>query len=284
MARKAVIMNQAYLDEEEVIRITNDEFVSVRREDLKGEFDLIVDVSTPEKDNEKAEKLNMLMQTNAASMHPGLAKIIYARIAKLWKEPDLAHEVLSFEPQPDPMQEEIKKLQLENATLENQRVKMEIAKLAKDIESEDSKIEERMSRTAQNLDSETDENKAIARLRNAQAGKLEAETDKVNLDFMKEYDGVNREEKMLDNEASWMAQADREAMKGKHQRELEELKAMVKAKEIEINDENAKLGMVQDSRESTQDKVSVADAMKGQLADRSLKRITNPKGDEYGLL
>jgi hypothetical protein len=277
-------MNQAYLDEEEVIRITNDEFVAVRREDLKGEFDLIVDVSTPEKDNEKAEKLNMLMQTNAASMHPGLAKIIYARIAKLWKEPDLAHEVLSFEPQPDPMQEEIKKLQLENATLENQRVKMEIAKLAKDIESEDSKIEERMSRTAQNLDSETDENKANARLRNAQAGKLEAETDKVNLDFMKEYDGVNREEKMLDNEASWMAQADREAMKGKHQRELEELKAMVKAKEIEINDENAKLGMVQDSRENAQHKVSVADAMKGQLADRSLKRITNPKGDEYGLL
>ena len=198
-------MNQAFLEEEEVIRVTNKEYVTIRREDIKGEFDLVVDVSTPEKDNEQAEKLNMLMQTNAASMHPSLSKIIYAKIAKLWKQPDLVEEILNFEPDPDPVEEEIKQLQLENAKFANQKLKMEMAKIAKDIESEDSKIEERDSRTAQNLDSESQENIANARLKNAQAKKLEEEADLLAHDFIRKQKGIDRQEAKEDREFDYLA-------------------------------------------------------------------------------
>ncbi len=196
LGAKTIAMNQIFLDEEEVVRVTNKEYVSVKREDLAGEFDLIVDVSTPEKDNEKAEKLNMLMQTNAASMDPGLQKIIYSKMAKLWKEPDLEEQIKTYEPEPDPMGEQIKQMQLENAMLENQKIKMEIAKMAKDIESEDSKITERDSRTSQNIESEAEENIANARFKNAQAAKLEEETDILAQDFLRVQDGTKRAEEI----------------------------------------------------------------------------------------
>ena len=200
LASKTITMNQAFLSEEETIRITNKEYVRIRREDLAGEFDTIVDVSTPEKDNETAEKLNMMMQTNAASMDPNLSKIIYAKIAKLWKQPDLVEQITNFEPQPDPAEEAMKQLRLENEQLKNKKIKMEIAKLAKDIESEDSKIEERDSRTAQNLDSESEENIATARFKNAQAAKLEEETDVIAQDFLRTQDGTRRAEQKEDKE------------------------------------------------------------------------------------
>jgi len=280
IARKSIIMNQAYLEEEQIVRITNEEFVPVRREDLQGEFDLIVDVSTPEKDNEKAEKLNMLMQTNAASMDPGLQKIIYAKIAKLWKEPDLAEEVLSFEPEPDPVAEQIKTLQLQNAQLENKKLQMEIAKMAKLIESEDSKIEERESRTSQNLNSETEENKATARLKNAQAAKLEAEKDLTDLNFMRKYDGIDRQEFIEDKNAEWLAKEEESKLKAKHQSELEQLKAMVKAKEDEIKlDADISKHAIDTKKDLT-----IAEIKQNELNRKTLDAVTNLKGDKYGLL
>lgn len=280
IARKSIIMNQAYLEEEQVVRVTNHEFVPVKREELQGEFDLIVDVSTPEKDNEKAEKLNMLMQTNAQSMHPGLQKVIYAKIAKLWKEPDLAEEVISFEPEPDPAQQEIQRLQLENAQLANQKLKMEIAKMGKDIESEDSKIEERESRTAQNLDSESKENMATARLKNAQAKKLEGESDMNDLTFMRKYDGVDRTEEIENKEAEWLAKSEENMLKLKHQREMEELKSSIahnnKKIDVQHDAEKAALGAEKD--------VTIAEMKQAELNAKSLERLSNQKGDTNGIL
>ncbi len=226
LARMTIQMNQAFLDEETVIRITNKEFVTIKREDIAGEFDIIVDVSTPEKDNDMAQKLTTLMQTNAASMNPGLQKIIYAKIAKLWKQPDLEEAVISYEPEPDPMGEQIKQLQLENAQLENQKLQMQIAEMAKDIESEDSKIAERESRTAVNLDSESEENLANARLRNAQAEKLEEEADLSKLKFARIQDGTDRKEKVEDIEMKHIAELEKREMDHNRQREAEEEKAL----------------------------------------------------------
>ncbi len=278
LAMKDIIMNQSFLEEEEVVRITNEEFVSIRREDLRGEFDLIVDVSTPEKDNEKAEKLNMLMQTNAASMHPSLSKIIYARIAKLWKEPDLAKEVLEFEPQPDPLEEEMKKIQLENELLKNQKLKMEIANIAKQIESEDSKIEERESRTAQNLLSEVDENEANTRLKNAQADKIEQESDITKLNFVRMADGTVRQEEIDDKEAQWMNDQEIEILRQKHKQELDELKLSMKERSDSIKSiEAAKIASMNIDKELT-----IADMKARELGDKAMTRMQNAKGDVNG--
>jgi len=225
LGAKTISMNQIFMPEEEVVRITNKEYVTIKREDISGEYDLMVDVSTPEKDNEKAEKLNMLMQTNAASMDPGLQKIIYGKMAKLWKEPDLEEQIKTFEPEPDPMEQQIQQMQLENAQLTNQKIKMEIAKLAKDIESEDSKIEERDSRTSQNIESEAEENLANARYKNAQAAKLEEETDVIAQEFLRTQDGTKRAEAKEDKEFDHLSkQIDRQesnSYAGSEQRERE---------------------------------------------------------------
>jgi hypothetical protein len=221
MARKTIIMNQAYLDEEEVVRVTAEEFVKVRREDLMGEFDLKIDVSTPEKDQQEAQELTMLLQTNGPQMDPKMYQITMAKIARLMKQPDLAKQYEEHEPQPDPMQQQLQQMEMEKMQLEMQKLQMEIADLAKGIESEDSKITERNSRVEQNLRSEMAENFAEARKKNAQAelttaqaDKLRSETDLLDQKFVRSNDGLDRIEK-LEDEAM---KHDRKMNEREHQR------------------------------------------------------------------
>ena len=281
IARKTIAMNQVFLDDKTVVRISNKKFVTINREDLYGEFDLIVAVSTPEVDNSKAEKLNMLMQTNAASMDPELQKVIYAKLARLWKFPDLEKEILDFKPQPNPIAEKTAQLQLENAALENQRLKMEIAKSAKLIESEDSKIEERISRTAQNLNSETAENNSTARLKNAQAGLIEAQTKQVAVDIKKETSGQKRKEYEEDVDAKFLSDKKLLAMKKMHDLELEELKHQLKERERMI-DEFSKLVNIKLAHDKNQNdhlhKQTIAQAKMAELTQRTLEKQKNDKG------
>ena len=246
LGSKTISMNQVFMPEEEVIRITNKEHVTIKREDIAGEYDLIVDVSTPEKDNETAEKLNMMMQTNGQGMDPGLQKIMFGKIAKLWKQPDLEEQIKTFEPEPDPMAQQIQAMQMENATLENQKLKMEIAKMAKDIESEDSKITERNSRTSQNIESEAEENMANARLRNAQADKLISETDLIDQGFLRVQDGTARREQQEDDDLKTYIGDEQDKLKHERAMESEQIRQLGKQEEIEANAMNTELMKEQD--------------------------------------
>lgn len=113
LGRKAIAMNAAWLEDEEVMRITNKEFRTIQRDDLSGEFDLRLGISTAESDDQKAQELAFMLQTNAASMDPELARMIQADIAKLRKMPELAQQILDFEPTPDPLQQQMAQLQLQ---------------------------------------------------------------------------------------------------------------------------------------------------------------------------
>ena len=118
IGRKIIAMNAEFLSEEEVIRITNDEFVTVRRDDLAGNFDLRLSISTPEADNAKAQELSFLLQTTGQTMGPDFSRIIMADIARLRKMPDLAKRIEDFQPQPDPMA--VKQAELQIQLLEAQ--------------------------------------------------------------------------------------------------------------------------------------------------------------------
>ena len=196
MARLTIANNQAFLEEEEVVRITNG-FTKIRRDDLSGSFDLIVDVSTPEKDNDTAEKLYKLMQTNAASMDPKLAALHYVKLAELWKLPDLARKVQEITdappPPPDPRQEEII-----NNQLEESRLKLQF--MQKQMEEMDSKIHERISRSLENANADIVLKGAKAQEALASAKKIEAETDMLDKDFVRDITGVNSMEKERDKE------------------------------------------------------------------------------------
>jgi hypothetical protein len=188
IARMTVAMNQAFLEEQEVIRITN-RFVAVRRDDLTGEFDFDMDISTQERDNDTSQKLTMLLQTNAASMRPEIQHKMYKKLAMLWKMPDLAEDLGEYTPpQANPMEEEMHKHQLETLRLEN-------IKLKKQIEELDSRITDRISRAIENQ-SDVTQKEAKALLDDAKARKLNTESDLNDQRFTESYDGTDVQKKM----------------------------------------------------------------------------------------
>ncbi len=168
IGRKIISMNAEFLSEEEVVRRTNEEFVTVNRDDLAGNFDLKLRISTAEEDNAKAQELAFMLQTMGNSMDASMSGLILADIARLRKMPDLAHKIENFRPQPDPIAEATKQLQL-------QKLQAEIAK----------------------LQSEANENAANAQLdmakvqvENVKAGNLQSNTDLNNLNFLEQENGV----------------------------------------------------------------------------------------------
>jgi len=139
VGRKIVAMNSVWLDDEEIIRITDDDFVRIKRDDLAGNFDLALDISTAEADNAKAQELAFMLQTIGQTVPFDILKIILVEIAELRKMPVLAKSIRDFEPQPDPLaqaktQAEIEYLQantVKDITAGDKNKADEILKIAK---------------------------------------------------------------------------------------------------------------------------------------------------------
>lgn len=154
IAIKIIAMNAVFLSKEEVVRVTNEDFVTVRREDLPGNFDLEVDISTAEVDNQKAQDLAFMLQTIGPNAGMDMVKMILGEIAKLKRMPDLAHQIINFQPAPDPMAERLKEL--------------EIAKAEAEVREIDARTQEHL----------------------AKARAAQAEADQKNLDFVEQETGT----------------------------------------------------------------------------------------------
>jgi len=113
IGNKMISMNSKFLEKKEVVRVTNEKFVDVYRDELHGNFDLICDIASAAMDQMKSEDLGMLMQTIGPDMDPGLRGIIMADIMELKRMPDLAKRVREYQPQPDPLQQALAKAQLD---------------------------------------------------------------------------------------------------------------------------------------------------------------------------
>jgi hypothetical protein len=133
-------MNGAFLSESETIRITNTEFQTVSREDLKGNFDLEVDISTAEVDAQQANDLSFLLQTLGNTVDIGITLMILSEIARLKKLPELAEKIARFQPQPDPLAQELQRLQIEE-------LKLKVMKLRSETDLLDAKVEETEAKT-----------------------------------------------------------------------------------------------------------------------------------------
>lgn len=129
IGRKLIAMNSIFLSEEEVVHVTDDQFVKVRREDLIGDVDLEVDISTAEVDNAKASDMAFMLQTCGPNAGPEIMMMIMADIAELKRMPELAHRLRTFKPQPTPEQQQLQQLQLQEAALKVEKLKAEIAKI-----------------------------------------------------------------------------------------------------------------------------------------------------------
>ena len=163
IGRKVMAMNAIFLSEQEIVRTTNEEFVTIDRDDLQGNIDIRLNITTAEADNAKAQELAFMLQTNGPQSDPGEVRMIRAEIARLRKMPELAKRIEEYEPQPDPMQQKLAELEIE----------LKIAE-----------IEEVKSKTAENY-AEAAENEASVRSK-------DAATDKQNLDYVEQEGGTTQ--------------------------------------------------------------------------------------------
>jgi hypothetical protein len=171
VARKIIAMNAVFLSEEEVIRVTDSEFVTIKRDALRGEFDLKLKITTAEDDNAKAQELAFMLQTGAANADPEEVRMIRAEIADLRKMPALAKKIRDFKPEPDPLvvKEQELKIKLLEAQIQN-----ELAKAHENAANGDKDLE-------------------IVNTEKAKQRKLLAEADAIDLDYVEQESGVHQE-------------------------------------------------------------------------------------------
>ena len=174
IGRKIMAMNAVWLSDEEIIRVTDDEFVAIKRSDLAGNFDLTLAVSTAEMDNQKASELAFMLQTMGNSVPFDITKIILCKIADLRKLPDLSRMIAEYQPQPDP--------------LAQQKAQLECELLKAQIANEQAKANENA------VDVQLKQAKTQSEL--AKAGKLSSETDKLDLDYVEQSSGLQQEREL----------------------------------------------------------------------------------------
>lgn len=186
IARKILAMNQEFLSEEEVVRVTNQDFVTVRRDDLAGFFDIRLSISTAEADEQKAKELSFMLQTTGQNFGLEMYKLILAEIADLRKMPELSNKIREYAPEPSEYDLKVQQIELEKLQLENEKIKADIAK------------------------SYADAGRA-----QADAGNKTADTDRKNLEYVQEETGVNQERDLEKSKAQSKGNMELEILKSK---------------------------------------------------------------------
>lgn len=130
LMRKWMAYNSEFLEEEEVVRVTNEEYVPVRRDDLEGKIDIDITISTYEEANARSQELGFMLQTLGNSIPFELTQLILSEIVKLGRMPELEKALREYKPQPDPIQEQIKQLEIQKLQLENSKLMAEIQDLS----------------------------------------------------------------------------------------------------------------------------------------------------------
>lgn len=200
IARKITSMNAVWLSEEEVIRITNDNFVTIKRDDLAGNIDIKINISTAEADEQKAQELSFMLQTMGNTMPQEFSQMILAEIAKLRNMPDLAKKIETYQPQPDPMQEQLQQLQMQL--------------LQAQIQAEQAKAMENQAQAMYH--------QAQAQSLGYKANNLQAQTDKTNLDFVEQESGIAHQRAI--ESAMAQAQGNMQLESLKHVQEMDKMK------------------------------------------------------------
>ena len=186
VGRKIITMNAVWLADEEIIRITDSEFVNIKRSALAGNFDLSLEVSTAEMDNQKAGELSFMLQTTGNTLPFDITKIILCKIADLRKLPDLSKMIQDYTPQPDPFVQE--------------KNRLEIELLKAQINNENAKAQENIV-DVQLKSAKTQAELAKARLSGSKA-------DEVDLNYLEQSSGL-KQERALESQLMGTAFKDR---------------------------------------------------------------------------
>ncbi len=175
LGRMTMAMNKEFLNDEEIVRITNEKFVAIRRDRLHGEVDISIEVVTPEEKAARASELAFMLQTLGPNAEPKKVNRILAEIAELRNMPTLAHDFREMKPEP--------------TEAEKQQQAQEAEKHQLEIELLKAKIGEVQAR-AGNLQSDSQLDVAKAGTEQAKARALNSSADLQDQDFVGK-DGSN---------------------------------------------------------------------------------------------
>ena len=206
LMRKWMAYNSEFLSEEEVVRVTNSEFVPIRRDDLAGNIDIDISISTAEDNSMKMQELTFLLQTLGNTLPFELTQKVLAQIARLSRQPELEKDIEAFKPQPDPMAEQMKQLEMAKLQAEVQYLQ------ARSFAAQASAGED---------DADKAEKLAQAELKRAQARKLMSEADNLDLKFIADDGQVKHQEDI-----------EKEQMKHQQKLELEDMKRLARMDEM----------------------------------------------------
>jgi len=167
-------MNKEFLEDEEIIRITDESFIAVKKADLDCRYDLSLSISTAEDDAVKAQELSFMVQTSAGVLDAGFLRLLLADIADLRRMPDKAKLYREYQPQPDPIAQQ-------KAQLEIEVLKAEIAEI-------NSRIQENMA--------EADREKANAEKMRAEARLAQSKADAIDLKYVEDDQGLTHQREL----------------------------------------------------------------------------------------
>lgn len=185
IGRMFISMNAEFLSEEETIRITDEQFVTVRRDDLAGNFDLSLNISTSEEDNARAQELAFMLQTTGPNGDPGEVRMIRAEIARLRKMPALAKRIEEYRPEPDPLA--VKEAELKIVLLESQINKENMLAYKHQTEAEANGARGYKDKTQGDL------NSAKRGTEGAKIRNMHSDSDNKDLDYLEKHSGVQHE-------------------------------------------------------------------------------------------
>ena len=227
-----------WLNDSEVIRITNEDFVEIHRDDLAGNFDLELTISSAEEDTAKAESLAFMLQTLGNTVDQGMTQMILSEICDLRKMPELAERVRRYTPpEPDPVQQQLQQLQLETMQAQLEKLQAEVQKINADAGYSDARAQNELTEAQwkpQELQIKAQTEMAKANLNNVTARKL-------NQDYMDNVMGVTHNRNVEVMEAQAKAQADKSMQEMGMKYALESRKLEQKEREMQYNREQALL-------------------------------------------
>ena len=180
LLRKWLEYDSWLLEDEQIFRLSGGEyFETIKRDDLYGRIDIDLTISTNEDNAVRINQLSFLMQTIGPNEDPNIRKMIMSEIMKLHKMPELATRIENYEPQPDPLAEMAKQLQIE-------KLKAEIAEL---------------QANAGKIEQDGILKSAKAQAEGARAEETKARTDNINLDYVQKQQGLDRLARMSELQA-----------------------------------------------------------------------------------
>lgn len=161
IGNKILRMNQEWLNEEEVIAISGGQFIPIKKEDLAGDFFLSVRLKSNSESQGKAQQMTFLAQTLGQDSDWGLKKMMMLEIGQLYNLESFVTWLRDYEPQPDPIQQELAQIELQ----------IQKAKLEKEL-------------------AEAEYYRKRSEFIDAQTQNTQSDTDLKALDFMEQQEGV----------------------------------------------------------------------------------------------